>query len=235
MAGDLVLGWAWELDADRLAAFIEDLWGAAGGPNDLNTLDAIEAVIAKHRPDDTSPPPAGECIGSPLTHRQTEVLTQLANGVMRRDIGEELGISRGVLRNLLSSAYQRLGARTEAHAVAIAQQHGWLAGPDPQRGAPGERPRGHSPQQWRAIHLEWVAQMRRQPGTSVAIGPYISRANTRPIIQRLTTGAIDGSAPGSFAAHPVVTGPSRVMVHGRYLGDPATRDTARTPDEGARP
>jgi len=244
MAGDLVFGWARDLDAVALGRFIEDLWGAASGPNGLITLEAIEAVIAEHRPDDASPPPSddtslrasvGEGIRNPLTRRQTEVLTYLSNGVPRGDIATGLGISAGSVRNCVSDVYQRLGARTEAHAVAIAQRHGWVPDPDPRQGAPVARPRGRSPEHWRAIHLEWVAQMRRQPGTSVAIGPYVSRDNTRSIIQRLITGAIDGSAPGSFAAHPVVTGPSRVMVHGRYLGDPTTRDTARTPDEGARP
>jgi two-component system, NarL family, response regulator DesR len=63
---------------------------------------------------------------SPLTERETEVLAASAGHDAISDIAGRLHLSNGTVRNHLSAAIQKLGARNRAEAVEIAQQKGWL-------------------------------------------------------------------------------------------------------------
>jgi two-component system, NarL family, response regulator DesR len=63
---------------------------------------------------------------SPLTDRETEVLAAAAGHDAIADIAGRLHLSNGTVRNHLSAAIQKLGARNRAEAVEMAQQKGWL-------------------------------------------------------------------------------------------------------------
>ncbi|MBE3590804.1 MAG: response regulator transcription factor [Firmicutes bacterium] len=63
---------------------------------------------------------------SPLTQRESEVLAAAAGGATTADISASLHLSEGTVRNHLSSAIQKLGARTRTEAVRIAKERGWL-------------------------------------------------------------------------------------------------------------
>lgn len=63
---------------------------------------------------------------SPLTGRETEVLTAARDGGTVADLVAQLHLSAGTVRNHLSSAIGKTGARTRAEAVRIAQENGWL-------------------------------------------------------------------------------------------------------------
>jgi two-component system, NarL family, response regulator DesR len=63
---------------------------------------------------------------SPLTEREGEVLAAAASHDAIADIAARLHLSPGTVRNHLSAAIQKLGARNRAEAVQIAQQKGWL-------------------------------------------------------------------------------------------------------------
>lgn len=63
---------------------------------------------------------------SPLTRREEEVLQSARIGSKVSDIAAELHLSEGTVRNHLSSAIGKTGARTRAEAVRIADTHGWL-------------------------------------------------------------------------------------------------------------
>lgn len=63
---------------------------------------------------------------SPLTDREGEVLAASAGHDAVADIAVRLHLSAGTVRNHLSAAIQKLGARNRAEAVQIAQQKGWL-------------------------------------------------------------------------------------------------------------
>ena len=63
---------------------------------------------------------------SPLTDRESEVLAASASHDAIADIAGRLHLSPGTVRNHLSAAIQKLGARNRAEAVEIAQQKGWL-------------------------------------------------------------------------------------------------------------
>lgn len=65
---------------------------------------------------------------SPLSARETEVLACSRTGGTVADIAAELHLSEGTVRNHLSSAIGKTGARTRAEAVRIAEGNGWLLG-----------------------------------------------------------------------------------------------------------
>ncbi|MEU8243471.1 response regulator transcription factor [Actinoplanes missouriensis] len=63
---------------------------------------------------------------SPLTERESDVLRAARDGGTVADIARELRLSEGTVRNHLSSAIGKTGARTRAEAVRLAVEVGWL-------------------------------------------------------------------------------------------------------------
>jgi two-component system response regulator DesR len=63
---------------------------------------------------------------SPLTERERQVLAATDRGADIADIARTLFLSNGTVRNHLSSAIQKLGARNRAEAAHIAEGKGWL-------------------------------------------------------------------------------------------------------------
>ena len=63
---------------------------------------------------------------SPLTERETDVLRAARDGGTVADIARELHLSEGTVRNHLSAAIGKTGARTRAEAVRLAVDNGWL-------------------------------------------------------------------------------------------------------------
>ncbi len=63
---------------------------------------------------------------SPLTDREREVLAATSRGKSVAEIAATLFLSEGTVRNYLSEAIQKLGARTRVEAARIAEQQGWL-------------------------------------------------------------------------------------------------------------
>ena len=65
---------------------------------------------------------------SPLTARESDVLRAARDGGTVADLAFELHLSEGTVRNYLSAAIGKTGARTRAEAVRIADERGWLLG-----------------------------------------------------------------------------------------------------------
>jgi two-component system, NarL family, response regulator DesR len=63
---------------------------------------------------------------NPLTSREREVLTAGLSGASIADIAARLYLSEGTVRNHLSVAMQKLGARNRMEAARLAEQKGWL-------------------------------------------------------------------------------------------------------------
>ncbi|MEV4534757.1 response regulator transcription factor [Asanoa sp. NPDC049518] len=63
---------------------------------------------------------------SPLTARETDVLRAARDGGTVADLAAVVHLSEGTVRNHLSAAIGKTGARTRAEAVRIAEQNGWL-------------------------------------------------------------------------------------------------------------
>ncbi|MBO1768208.1 MULTISPECIES: response regulator transcription factor [Allobranchiibius] len=66
---------------------------------------------------------AGE---SPLTRRESEVLLAAREGGTVADVAKRVFLSEGTVRNHLSAAIGKTGARNRAEAVQIADGNGWL-------------------------------------------------------------------------------------------------------------
>ena len=65
---------------------------------------------------------------SPLTERETQVLRAAREGGTVADLARGLHLSEGTVRNHLSAAIGKTGARTRAEAVRLAEEQGWLLG-----------------------------------------------------------------------------------------------------------
>ncbi|MEH1029939.1 response regulator transcription factor [Micromonospora profundi] len=91
--------------------------------------DAVRRVHAGLRVVD--PTLAAETLAtgaSPLTERETEVLRAARGGGAVAELARTLHLSEGTVRNHLSAAIGKTGARNRAAAVRIAEQNGWLLG-----------------------------------------------------------------------------------------------------------
>lgn len=89
--------------------------------------DAVRRVAAGLRVVD--PALAAETLTSgesPLTERETDVLRAASHGGTVASIAKATFLSDGTVRNYLSSAMGKTGAKTRAEAVHIAQENGWL-------------------------------------------------------------------------------------------------------------
>jgi two-component system response regulator DesR len=62
----------------------------------------------------------------PLTERERQVLRLAADGISTGDIGKQLTLSAGTVRNYLSEAIDKLGATNRIDAARIARGKGWL-------------------------------------------------------------------------------------------------------------
>ncbi len=63
---------------------------------------------------------------SPLTARETDVLRVARTGVSTDEIATQLALSRTTVRNYLSNAISKVGARNRIDAIRIASNAGWL-------------------------------------------------------------------------------------------------------------
>ncbi|NUW36159.1 hypothetical protein HTZ77_32805 [Nonomuraea sp. SMC257] len=89
--------------------------------------DAIRRVAAGQRVID--PALAVQALSegsSPLTPRETEILAASRGHGTIAEPARELYLSPDTIRNHLSAAIQKLGARTRAEAIEIAEEKGWL-------------------------------------------------------------------------------------------------------------
>jgi two-component system response regulator DesR len=63
---------------------------------------------------------------NPLSPRERDVLAASAGGETVADVATGLFLSEGTVRNYLSSAIQKTGARNRVEAARIAERNGWL-------------------------------------------------------------------------------------------------------------
>jgi two-component system response regulator DesR len=69
---------------------------------------------------------AVETGASPLTGRETDVLRTAADGFTTDEIAERLHLSPATVRNYLSNAIEKAGAKNRVDAIRIAREAGWL-------------------------------------------------------------------------------------------------------------
>ncbi|WP_419997597.1 response regulator [Streptomyces boninensis] len=89
--------------------------------------DAVRRVLRGERVIDPALAAAALADGaSPLTERERDVLDAAADGASNAEVAARLHLSHGTVRNYLSTAIQKTGARNRADAVRIARDKGWL-------------------------------------------------------------------------------------------------------------
>ena len=93
-----------------------------------NLADAVRRVARGERVVDPTLALAALTEGAnPLSEREREALAMSATSGTVADIAGRLGLSEGTVRNHLSSAIQKTGARNRAEAARIAAAKGWLS------------------------------------------------------------------------------------------------------------
>lgn len=88
--------------------------------------DAIRRVAAGGRAVDPSLAVEAWTEQDPLSEREREVLRLADEGQSGPEIARALRLSEGTVRNYLSEAIGKLGARNRVEAVRLARQKGWL-------------------------------------------------------------------------------------------------------------
>jgi len=68
-----------------------------------------------------------EGIAAPLTKRETQILTYVAEGNSNKEIARILTISEQTIKNHVSAILRKLNANDRAHAVALALRSGWIS------------------------------------------------------------------------------------------------------------
>ncbi|WP_433178357.1 response regulator [Actinoallomurus sp. CA-150999] len=88
---------------------------------------AIRRVLAGERVIDPALAAAALSAGpNPLSPREREALAAAADGSTIGDVARKLHLSEGTVRNYLSAAIRKTGARNRIEAVRTAQRQGWL-------------------------------------------------------------------------------------------------------------
>jgi DNA-binding NarL/FixJ family response regulator len=68
-----------------------------------------------------------EGIAAPLTKRETQILTYIAEGNSNKEIAHILSISEQTIKNHVSAILRKLNANDRAHAVTLALHSGWIS------------------------------------------------------------------------------------------------------------
>jgi two-component system, NarL family, response regulator DesR len=88
--------------------------------------DAIRRVHGGRRAVDPELATEAWSESDPLTDRERQVLRLAAEGQAGAEIAEQLELSEGTVRNYLSEAISKLGAKNRVEAARIARVKGWL-------------------------------------------------------------------------------------------------------------
>lgn len=68
-----------------------------------------------------------ETIVAPLTNRERQILTYVADGNTNKQIAHILEISEQTIKNHVSAILRKLNANDRAHAVVLAIRNGWIS------------------------------------------------------------------------------------------------------------
>jgi two-component system response regulator DesR len=88
--------------------------------------DAIRRVHAGGRAVDPDLATEAWSEADPLTDRERQVLRLAAEGRSGAEIADDLDLSEGTVRNYLSEAISKVGAKNRVEAARIARVKGWL-------------------------------------------------------------------------------------------------------------
>ena len=96
--------------------------GSGGGSPHISVRRATGEIAIRRRTPDV---PASDA--EPMTGRELEVLSLVAEGFSNKLVAAELGIGERTVKNHLTSIMSKLRAADRTHAVVSAVRLGWLA------------------------------------------------------------------------------------------------------------
>jgi two-component system, NarL family, response regulator LiaR len=102
------------------AELIKAIKGTAAGQTHVDP--AVAGKLFSHVA--SSITPEGTAVASQLSEREVEVLKLLAGGLTNAEIADRLFLTRGTVRNYVSSILTKLGVEDRTQAALIAVKHG---------------------------------------------------------------------------------------------------------------
>jgi two-component system response regulator DegU len=93
----------------------------------VNANPAIADRVIKQFQEIASMGLVKENVAAPLTHRELQILSCIANGGTNKQVAHKLGISEQTIKNHVSAILRKLNANDRAHAVALAIRNQWVA------------------------------------------------------------------------------------------------------------
>jgi DNA-binding NarL/FixJ family response regulator len=112
----------WRSDLVATLQHSESQRGLATSNPVLSVLHINGGILIRPRQTDGDPVDA-----QPLTEREKEVLSLVAEGYSNKLVGTRLGISERTVKNHLTYIMTKLRASDRTHAVVTAVRLGWLA------------------------------------------------------------------------------------------------------------
>jgi len=89
----------------------------------VRLLAGLDGVGAR-RPDALAGTPRE---APPLTRREVEVLSHVAEGLQNKEVAQRLGLSVATVRNHVHNILDKLGVHSKLEAVSLAFRRGWIA------------------------------------------------------------------------------------------------------------
>ncbi len=99
------------IDDCSLESLISAVRGVAAGRKTVDPEVALDALIRTR---------------SPLTSRESDALRMAARGSTTAEIASALCLASGTVRNYVSRAIVKVGARNRLDAIRIAEESGWI-------------------------------------------------------------------------------------------------------------
>ncbi len=117
-----------DLTSERL---IDIIRRASGGEYPINDSVSMRPRVAwrvlRQFQDMASMGRAVEDITTPLTSKEIQILSHIAEGNSNKRIANILGISEQTIKNHVSAILRKLNANDRAHAVMLAVRNGWIS------------------------------------------------------------------------------------------------------------
>jgi len=93
----------------------------------VNANPAIANRVIKQFQEIASMGLVKENVAAPLTNRELQILSCIANGNTNKQVAHKLGISEQTIKNHVSAILRKMNANDRAHAVALAIGNRWVS------------------------------------------------------------------------------------------------------------
>ena len=116
------------VDVDELADTIERVHhGEYPVNNSVLARPRVAEKVLRQFQDLSLMGKAMETVAAPLTPREKEILSYIANGQSNKRIAYTLHISEQTIKNHVTSILRKLNANDRTHAVVMAMRYGWIS------------------------------------------------------------------------------------------------------------